>query len=352
MVGDDFLRGRPVRRIAVLRALFLGDLLCATPALRALRARFPDAEITLIGLPWAETLVRRLPSLDRLAVFPGYSGIPEVPHDPARTAAFLRNARREGYDLAVQMHGDGANSNGFVADLGAPVTIGYRRRGDDRLTLGIPSVADESEVLRWLHLVEAIGGEGCDRQLDFPVTEAEKREAARLLAGAPGSGPLVGIHAGASTPLRRWPAEKFAALAEELADCWDARIVLTGTEAERPLTAAIRDATRAPVLDLAGETDLGAFAALIGSLDLLVTNDTGASHLADAAGTRSVVIFGTTSPHQWAPLDQRRHLVVDARSYAPVDTPAPRALAELPVDPVLLACERHLGPPLRPDHIT
>jgi ADP-heptose:LPS heptosyltransferase len=348
MIGNDLLERRPARRIAVLRALHLGDLLCATPALRALRRRVPDAEITQIGLPWAEELIRRLPSLDRLLVFPGYPGVPEAEHDPERTAAFFRETRRNPFDLVVQMHGDGVLSNGFVAELDAPVTVGYRRWGDDRLTLGIPNVADEPEVLHWLRLVEAIGGDGCDAGLEFPVTEAERRQAARLLAGAPpGRGPLVGIHAGASTPLRRWPAERFGALAETLVDCRGARIVLTGTAPERELTTRVGRFAGVPVLDLAGKTDLGTFAALLGALDLIVTNDTGASHLVDAAGTPSVVIFGTTSPHQWAPLDRERHLVVDARTYAPVEMPAPRALEALPIESVLLACERHLGPPDR-----
>lgn len=116
----------PIRKIAVLRALFLGDLLCATPALRALRERFPAAEITLIGLPWARELVDRLDTVDRLLIFPGYQGIPEAEYHPERTAAFLAAARAYGYDLAIQMHGDGGITNGFVAELGARHTLGYR----------------------------------------------------------------------------------------------------------------------------------------------------------------------------------------------------------------------------------
>jgi hypothetical protein len=79
-----------VHRIAVVRALFLGDMLVVTPALRALRASFPGAEITLIGLPWADPLVLSFGSVDRFVPFPGYAGIPEVTHDPARTEAFVR----------------------------------------------------------------------------------------------------------------------------------------------------------------------------------------------------------------------------------------------------------------------
>src|SRR5437588_584899 len=104
----------PVRKIAVFRALFLGDLLCSVPALRALRQRFPEAEISLIGLPWATEFVQHCPYIDQLVVFPGYEGIAEVPYDQARTTAFLRTAQAESYDLALQMHGDGNVSNSFV----------------------------------------------------------------------------------------------------------------------------------------------------------------------------------------------------------------------------------------------
>src|SRR5215207_9031922 len=97
-------RQSAIRKIAIFRALFLGDLLCSVPALRALRQRFPSAEITLIGLPWAADLVERLPYLDRLAVFPGYPGIAEAPYQAVRTTGFLAEARAAGYDLAFQMH--------------------------------------------------------------------------------------------------------------------------------------------------------------------------------------------------------------------------------------------------------
>ncbi|HWV34520.1 MAG TPA: glycosyltransferase family 9 protein [Thermomicrobiales bacterium] len=334
---------REPRRIAVLRALFLGDMLCATPALRALRQRFPAAEITLIGLPWAEDFARRLSSVDRFVHFPGYPGVPEVPDDPEQTARFIDEARAYRYDIAIQMHGDGKLSNSFIADLGAELSIGFRRVGDERLTIGIPYVADEPEPLRWLRLIAALGGRDMTTGLEFPTTPREDDRARRLLTGVrAGDGPLIGLHAGASTPLRRWPAERFAALADELVTRWDARIVLTGSEAERDLTSHIRRMAASPVLDLAGQTDIGTFAALIGQLDLLVTNDTGASHLAAATRTPSVIIFGTTLPLQWAPLDHDRHLVVDARNYAPLEVPQVEALAQLPVEPVLLACERHL----------
>lgn len=330
-----------VQRIAVLRALYLGDLLCAVPAFRALRRRFPAAEITLIGLPWAADLVARLPYIDRLLPFPGYAGITEAAYDPARTADFMAAARAAGYDLALQMHGDGSITNGFVAELGARTSLGYRRGADERLRSTLPYRSDEHEIQRWLRLVDVLGAPIDDWSLEFPIRADEHAQAAALLDQAASDRPLIGVHAGAKDAARRWPPERFAALADTLAEQTGARIVLTGGASEREITRAVSDQMRSPALDLAGQTDLGTFAAVLSRLDLLVTNDTGASHLAAATGTQSVVLFGPTRPEHWAPLDRQRHCVIDALALNP-DCAPEEALAQLAVAPVLAACAEML----------
>src|SRR5947209_5720114 len=112
--------------IAVFRALQLGDLLVAVPALRALRAQFSNAEITLIGLPWAKSFVERFHRyIDRFVEFVGYPGIAEVDVVPERTACFIEEQRSYGYDLVIQMHGSGESSDRFTLALGAKMTVGY-----------------------------------------------------------------------------------------------------------------------------------------------------------------------------------------------------------------------------------
>ncbi len=335
---------RSVRKIAVYRALFLGDLLCATPALVALRQRFPQAEITLIGLPWAAELVDRLPCLDRLVEFQGYPAIEEVPYEPVRGKAFLAAMQAEQFDLAIQMHGSGCVSNGFVAELGAGFTLGYRSdHDDDRLDRSLLYDANEHETLRWLRLVAEVGAYTADTRLVLPTTTAEQERAHALLAaGAEGCGPLIGLHVGAKAASRRWPPERFAALGDALAHHYGARLVLTGSAGERPLTAAAQAALRSPALDVAGKTDLGTFAALVAQLDLLVTNDTGASHIAAATQTPSVVLFGPMRPQLWAPLDRQRHRVVDALALFPAADPQ-QVLAQLSVDTVFAVCAEALA---------
>lgn len=334
----------PPQRIAILRALYLGDLLCATPAFRALREQFPAAEVTLIGLPWAAAFVDRSPHLDRFLPFPGYPGLEDEPAIPGESEPFFAAMRGKGFDLALQMHGDGSASNGFVAALGARRILGYRRAAtDQRLAESLPYRDTEHETRRWLRLVAALGAQTDDLRPVFPITAVEVAGATALLAGHPARGaqrrgPLVGLHVGAKDPARRWPPEQFAALGDLLWTHHGAALVLTGAATERPLAAAVLRASQAPVLDLVGKTDLGQFAATIAALDLLVTNDTGASHLAAATGTPSVVLFGPTRPEQWAPLDPRRHRSLDASALVPRSEDGAFALRHLPIEPVLAAC--------------
>ena len=325
-----------VRRIAVFRALQLGDLLVAVPALRALRAGYPDAEITLIGLPWAASLAAHLNRyVNQFLPFPGYPGIEEAAYDEGRTALFIEEARAYKYDLVVQMHGSGGQSNPFALALGGRMTAGYyespqhpsypvghhpssraRERGGEGLPpAGLSPAAPyphmQPEVLRNLGLVALLGCPDRGAALEFPLTDADRAEAAALLDALSATGrPLIGLHPGARPPARRWPPARFAAVADALARRHGAQVVLTGGPGEEETTAAVARAMATAQLDAAGRTSLGGLAALIARLDLFIGNDTGPAHLAEAVGTPSVRLFGPADPLRWAPLDLQRHAVV------------------------------------------
>lgn len=308
-----FADGWQPQRIAILRALQLGDLLLAVPALRALRQRFRDAEITLIGLPWAASFVQRFSHyVDRFVEFPGYPGIREAGVDHERTARFIAEQQAYDYDLALQMHGSGQASNPFTLALGADVTAGYYTgKRPPALALAAPYPDSEPEIQRNLGLALMLGCEACAPDLEFPLFAADHAEAAALLARLPKRGqPLVGVHAGARSPARCWPPEYFAAVADELARRHDARIILTGGPGEEATARAVCERMTAEPLVVAGETSLGGLAALIDALDLFISNDTGPAHLAEAVGTSSVSIFGPADAVRWAPLDTMRHPIV------------------------------------------
>lgn len=333
------------RRIIILRALNFGDLLCAVPAFRALRHRFPAAEISLIGLPWTEDLIGRLPYFDRLLPSPGFPTLPEVPYEPARTGAFYAACRQEQYDLGIQLQGSGRTTNEYVALCGPKATIGFTLSGDSRVTATVPWIEEENEILRCLRLIALLGADTTDPTLEYPVSPAERRRAQLLLNALPhGTGPIVALHPGARDPRRRWPPERFAALGDALQLWFGARIVLTGSADDRPLGETIRQSMRVSPLDLIGQTDLGTFAALIANVDLLVTNDTGSSHLAVVTRTPSVVLFsGVARPERWAPLDRSLHTVIDAVTIGAQPADLQAALLALPVQPVWGACCRTLN---------
>jgi ADP-heptose:LPS heptosyltransferase len=302
-----------LRRIAVFRALQLGDMLCVVPALRALRRAAPGAVITLIGLAWAREFAARFRHyLDDFMAFPGFPGLPEQAADVASLPQFLIDARERRFDLAIQLHGSGALSNPIVALLGARRQAGFHVAGawcPDPATCmawGEP----EHEVLRYLRLMQRLGCGDGDAALEFPFDDAD-RMAMRMLDPLPPGRRYVCLHAGARLPSRRWPAARFAQVGDGLAARgW--QVLLTGGTQERAIAGEVLGNMAAPALDLTGRTTLGALALLVSRAGLLVSNDTAVSHLAAATGTPSVIVSSGGDPVRWAPLDHRRHRVLSA----------------------------------------
>jgi ADP-heptose:LPS heptosyltransferase len=299
--------GLPVRRIAVLRCNALGDYLMATPALAALRTRFPDAELTLLGGRWHERFLsgRRGP-VDRVRVLPRVDGLAGQPGDAPgadELPAFLASARAQGYDLAVQLHGGGGTSNPLVSALGARHTIGLRVQGAPPLDAVVPYRYYQPEADRFLEVVALVGAHGPAEYPLLAVSAAERAAAAALL---PGAGPWVALHPGATDPRRRWPAERFAALADGLTAA-GARPVLVGAAGEADVGAAVAVAAAHPLTDLTGRTDLAALAAVLQRSAVVVANDSGPLHLARAVGSATVGLFWCGNAINAAPATRTRH---------------------------------------------
>ena len=299
------------RRIAILRALQLGDLLVAVPALRALRAALPYASITLIGLPWARAFVERFHSyVDHYLEFPGYPGLPEREPQIRKIPAFLAKAQQRQFDLALQMHGSGKDVNAITAMLGARACAGFYSPGGycPDVERFMPFPQHEHEIWLLLRLLEFLGVPVAGDELEFPLTETDWQRFYKVKDAAELTGTdYVCIHAGARFPSRRWPAERFAVVADALAQK-GLRVVLTGTTAESELTASVSQSMRAPHLNLAGKIDdLGAFGALLSGARLIVANDTGVSHIAAGLKVPSVIITTGSDPYRWGPLNRALH---------------------------------------------
>jgi ADP-heptose:LPS heptosyltransferase len=297
--------------IAVFRALQLGDMLCAIPALRALRAAAPHARITLIGLPWAQQLVSRFSRyLDDFVAFPGHQAFPEQPLQADLVPAFYEAMRARNFDLAVQMHGSGQISNQIVAAFGAKAMAGYAVAAGAGVasTYLVDYPQNGAEPIRLLGLTDFLGAPAVGTDLEFPLSPDDEQElrASGLDTGLV-AGSYICIHPGARSRDKCWPPQRFAEVADRLADEFGLAVVLTGSAKEADLTAAVAAHMRNKAHDTAAPLSIGAMALLMSRARLLVCNDTGVSHIAAGLRLPSVVIFSNADIERWAPLDQALH---------------------------------------------
>ncbi len=291
----------------------LGDLLCATPALRALRAGFPEAHVALAGLPWASELVRRLGCIDEFIEFPGHPELPERRCSAQALTDFVTAMRDRSFDLAVQLHGSGAVANPLVASFGATRTAGFRTvdgwcpEADGTWWALWPGQGHEIE--RLLALTDHLGLPRQGLQLDFPVCDDDRSALRQAWPGVNDDRPFVCVHAGAQLSSRRWRLSRFAQVADAI-HASGRTVVLTGTARESGLVESLARRMRAPAVNLCGRTTLWTLGALVEGAELVVCNDTGISHVAAALGRASVVVSSGSDAARWAPLDHERHEVL------------------------------------------
>lgn len=303
-----------VEKLAVFRGLYLGDLVAATPALRALRCGYPRAEITLVSLPWATTLAPHLPYVDRLLPYPGAPGLDGAGNEE-ELEEFVERISAERFDLAVNLHGRGPTSTRLVARFRARRTASFvGEKGSDlpALDVEVPWDAEAHESRKLLLLAKKVGGVptlACDNaEPELRVREEDKRRARALLSGDTRKGPLSLVHPGASVPEKRWPGEAFGRVAKDLAQL-GYTVAVTGSAGEKELTRRVSEASPGS-LDLGNKTDLSTLIALVARANVVVSNDTGPVHLAYALRTPSVTLFGpSTDANRWGPLDRRRHAI-------------------------------------------
>jgi lipopolysaccharide heptosyltransferase II len=305
------------RKILVRATNWIGDALISLPALEALQARFPAAEIVLVAKPWVSEVYTHCAAPMR-----------QIIYDPAGAhrgrqgfKKLVGDLRREQFDAAVLFQ------NAFHAAWMAwrariPVRIGYARDGRSLLlTEDVPVPppgAYGHQAYYYLQLLfraglierpEPVEPLGRPR---LALREAEKSWAARRLEtwGLAGPRRLVGLAPGASFgPAKRWPPERFAALADRLIGDLGADVLIFGSAAEEPLAEAVAKAMEHTPLVVAGKTTLTQFMALAGRCRVLISNDSGPMHLAAAMGLPVVAVFGSTDERSTGPLGERARVV-------------------------------------------
>lgn len=269
-----------------LRALGLGDYCTAVPAWKALRRAFPGDRLVLAAPAWQGDLLPLCPVIDDL-----------VP-----TAGLAAPIRCSGATVAVDLHGRGPESHRALLASQPGRLVAFEH-------LEVPESAgsprwdpEEHERVRWCRLLSeslGVGADPADLALSMPPVPS------------PAPGAAV-VHPGAAAAARRWPPARWGAVARTLAGRGH-RVVVTAGAGERPLAVAVAEAAGAGArvgTDLAGRTSPLELAAVVAGAHLVVSGDTGISHLASGFGTASVVVMGPSSPRTWGPPREGPHEVV------------------------------------------
>lgn len=322
-----------------------GDFLLTTPAIRALRGRFPDAHLTLVVRAYLYPVARGNPDVDDVLVF-HESGWKWRPRDIGSFVGLMRNP----VDLAVVFN---TVSHSFSSDLiawlsGAAVVMGPATPTFDHLdhnpfyTVNVPVDPEpRHQIQRNLDVVRQVGADTDDLSYAYAMSEDERTGGRELIDGLAGGtagpgrsrrsgrsgGPVVAVHFGTGDARKRYPVEQLARVCDELAARLAARVLVIPAPGEDELLRALREAVSAPVHSVP-PMELRRVAGVLSAADLVVCNDTGVLHLAAAVGTPTLSFHATSDPAWWKP-PGARHRAFYAVSRRIEDIPADRVWREI-----------------------
>lgn len=311
----------PDARILVVKLAGLGDLLLATPALRALRVSYPRARIDLLVTPDSASLLKGWPVIDNIIVLDKYlfdypQQIIKHPSNLKRLADIFKPLREGHYDAVLLFHHLTLRFGRLKHQALMRATGAKWRVGLDNGHGWFLNVRVKDEGFGAMHEAEynmavaaAVGATAHTPKLEIPLNEAEREAARELVYGASlpeaTPHPIIAMHPGSGgySTARRWAPERFAQLADTLYKETGGQLLLVGGPEEVELHQQIMSQLHSgvPVRSLAGKGNIKVATAVLELADLFIGNDAGLAHLASAVETPVVAIFGLTNYKAWGP---------------------------------------------------
>lgn len=341
------------KRLLVLRLDQIGDVLVSTPAIHALRVRFPRAHLSALVGSWSAPILEGNPDVDEVVVLdaPWFASRSGRKVSWLGVLLVLRRLRQEPFDLAVDLRGDFRNLC-LMAAINAPVRAGYADTGGGfLLTHTAQRLKNRHEIERSLDVVRTLGANVEDPRPFLAVTEEDRRSLVAKLAeyGLDRKGPLTVLHPGSGCSSKLWDPQRFAAVGDSLVSHFGAEVLVTGAPNETALAKQIVTSMRQSAASLAGRLTLKELAALFEQCSLVVTVDAAPMHIAAAMGRPVVAIFsGITTREEWAPWGERHVVLQSPVPCLGCELPdCPRGnecMAKITVAQVVKAAEKFLGP--------
>lgn len=326
-------------KILIRATNWVGDAVMSLPAIRAVHARFPQAEIAVLARPWVADLYARETAVRRVifyAAAPGFHGL----GGKLRAAQTLR---REKFDCAILLQ-NAFEAAAIVWLARIPRRIGYDRDGRRALLTDPIPVPQAGEIPRHqrFYYLELLRRAGLIEELPesdavrLEGADAARCDGARRFAERNICGPVIGVSPGAAYgTAKQWLPERFAEAALAVARSRGGSVALFGSRSERELCETVAQNIRQAGVDarnLAGETTLGEFIQLAAACSVFLTNDSGAMHIASALGVPTIAVFGSTDDTATGPTGPLARVIRE-----PVEC-SPCLLRECPIDHRCMTC--------------
>ncbi len=298
--------GKGLNRILIRGPNWVGDSVLAIPAMKAVRANFPEAEITLLVRPWVAGLFTSAPFIDKVWSEPRPTSLGEW-------SAITSAIRRGGFDLAILL--PNSFESALMVFVGrVPKRVGYGTNGRSWLLTHAVERARESQhqVDYYFRLAMAIADGAGTQSIEIQATREERANARKLLKseGIPEDAPFLVLNPGAAYgSAKRWSEERFARAGGTLAREMGLRVAIVGSVMERPIGEAIRTELNGNAAVLSGKTSLEVLIGILAESSLMITNDSGPMHMAAALGVPTVAVFGSTDETVTGPYGARTKIV-------------------------------------------
>ena len=295
-----------MQKILIIKLRYIGDVLLATPTVRAIKAARPDVRVTMMVNRGTEDVLSGNPDMDEIVVL-----------DKGSLAAqwgLITGLRRRRFDTVIDLT-DGDRSAFLSWVSGAPVRIGFndehRWRGKwyTHVVQSMPGA--HHRIDRDLEALKPMGIQAGSKDPQLWLTREEENSANQLLdqLGVQRSQSMVILQPGARYWFKAWPPERFAELADRLTSQYSCQVLIGGSDQDIDLAQQIRQTAKSRPIIMAGRTTIKQFAAIAKRSALFVGSDSGAMHIAAAVGTPVVALFGPSSPAEWGPRSGQVHVI-------------------------------------------
>lgn len=298
-----------MKNILIVNVNWLGDIIFSTPVFKALKRQYPQAVITCLGVPRVREVLECAPGVDRVLIYD------EKGRDwnPIAKLGLILKLRREKFDAAFLLHRSMTRAL-LVYLAGIPVRVGYDIKAKGPLlTHRVPPA--ENLIHRsdhYLKVIESFGVKVSDRVCELNVDPEAEEYIARLFRekGIVSSDFTAVVNTGGNWDLKRWPQDNFIKLIGRLAGDLQAKVIIPGGKQDVAMVENIARRSGAPVINLAGQTNLKQLAALMKKVSVVICADSGPLHVADSVGANTVALFGPTKSEMTGPRGQGRNILI------------------------------------------